>query len=82
MLGVSRPERNEGPVSVTTTYTVNGMTCGHCASSVTEELSGVDGVTGVDVQLATGAVTVTSSRELTRDEVSAAVSEAGYELVG
>ncbi|MBB5954649.1 copper chaperone CopZ [Saccharothrix tamanrassetensis] len=69
-------------MSVTTTYTVNGMTCGHCASSVTEELTAVDGVTGVDVQLASGAVTVTSTRELSRDEVGAAVTEAGYELVG
>ncbi|MBW4715776.1 heavy-metal-associated domain-containing protein [Saccharothrix obliqua] len=69
-------------MSVTTTYTVNGMTCGHCVSSVTEELTAVAGVTGVDVRLATGAVTVTSTRELSRDEVRAAVTEAGYELVG
>ncbi|MBM7812500.1 heavy-metal-associated domain-containing protein [Saccharothrix algeriensis] len=69
-------------MSVTTTYTVSGMTCGHCANSVTEELTAVDGVTGVDVQLASGEVTVTSTRELTRDEVGAAVTEAGYELVG
>ncbi|CAL9669742.1 heavy-metal-associated domain-containing protein [Saccharothrix sp. NPDC042600] len=65
-----------------TTYTVSGMTCGHCVSSVTEELTAVEGVTGVDVQLATGAVTVTSTRELSRDEVEAAVTEAGYALVG
>ncbi|MEJ2857229.1 MULTISPECIES: heavy-metal-associated domain-containing protein [unclassified Saccharothrix] len=65
-----------------TTYTVSGMTCGHCVSSVTEELTAVDGVTGVDVELATGAVTVTSTRELGHDEVKAAVTEAGYSLVG
>lgn len=65
-----------------TTYTVSGMTCGHCVSSVTEELTAVAGVTDVDVQLATGAVTVTSTRELSRDEVAAAVTEAGYALVG
>ncbi|MEU5691398.1 heavy-metal-associated domain-containing protein [Actinosynnema sp. NPDC020468] len=69
-------------MSVTTTYTVTGMHCGHCVSSVTEELTGVEGVTAVDVVLDSGAVTVTSSRELTRDEVSAAVTEAGYELAG
>ncbi|WP_433266206.1 heavy-metal-associated domain-containing protein [Actinosynnema sp. CS-041913] len=69
-------------MSVTTTYTVNGMTCGHCVSSVTEELTAVDGVTSVDVRLDSGAVTVTSTRELSADEVSAAVTEAGYELVG
>ncbi|GAA1280699.1 heavy-metal-associated domain-containing protein [Saccharothrix xinjiangensis] len=67
-------------MSVTNTYTVTGMTCGHCVSSVTEELTGVEGVTGVDVQLDSGAVTVTSTRELSRDEVGTAVAEAGYQL--
>ncbi|MFD7652954.1 heavy-metal-associated domain-containing protein [Actinosynnema sp. NPDC059797] len=67
-------------MSVTNTYTVTGMTCGHCVSSVTEELTGVEGVTGVDVRLDSGAVTVTSTRELSRDEVEAAVAEAGYQL--
>ncbi|MBY8851094.1 heavy-metal-associated domain-containing protein [Saccharothrix longispora] len=68
-------------MSVTSTYTVKGMTCGHCVSSVTEELVDVEGVTGVDVALDSGAVTVTSTRELSRDEVAVAISEAGYELV-
>jgi copper chaperone len=67
-------------MSVTTTYTVTGMTCGHCVSSVTEELSELEGVTAVDVVLETGAVTVTSTRELGADEVGAAVTEAGYRL--
>ncbi|AHI01795.1 heavy-metal-associated domain-containing protein [Kutzneria viridogrisea] len=69
-------------MSVTATYTVTGMTCQHCVSSVTEELSAVPGVQGVSVSLDTGAVTVTSERELTTDEVSAAVDEAGYQLAG
>ncbi|WP_440899712.1 heavy-metal-associated domain-containing protein [Actinosynnema sp.] len=64
------------------TYTVTGMTCGHCVSSVTEELTGIAGVTDVSVVLESGAVTVTSDRELGLDEVEAAVAEAGYELVG
>ncbi|WP_086822108.1 heavy-metal-associated domain-containing protein [Allokutzneria sp. NRRL B-24872] len=54
------------------------MTCGHCVASVTEELSEVPGVTGVEVELSSGTVTVTSSRPLTDDEVAAAVAEAGY----
>jgi copper chaperone CopZ len=61
-------------------YTVTGMTCQHCVASVTEELSEIDAVTAVDVDLATGAVTVTSVRALQADEVSAAVAEAGYTL--
>ncbi|CAM3368192.1 heavy-metal-associated domain-containing protein [Kibdelosporangium persicum] len=64
------------------TYTVTGMTCGHCVSSVTEEVSQIDGVQDVQVDLATGKVTVTSDRNLTEDEVRAAVTEAGYQLAG
>ncbi|WP_116043234.1 heavy-metal-associated domain-containing protein [Amycolatopsis palatopharyngis] len=63
-----------------TTYTVKGMTCGHCVRSVTEEVSEIEGVTNVAVDLPTGAVTVTSAKELGADEVRAAVEEAGYEL--
>ena len=69
-------------MSVTATFTVSGMTCGHCVSSVTEELTGLNGVTDVSVVLDSGAVTVTSDRELGQDEVGAALTEAGYQLVG
>ncbi len=64
------------------TYTVRGMTCGHCAASVTEELGAIDGVRTVDVDVATGRVTVTSDRPLDDDEIRAAVTEAGYQLAG
>jgi copper chaperone len=64
----------------TSTYTVTGMTCGHCVAAVTEELTKLDGVTGVDVDLASGRVTVESETELDEDEVEAAVDEAGYSL--
>ncbi len=63
------------------TYTVQGMTCGHCVSSVTEEVSEIDGVQGVDVDLASGLVTVTSDRDIAEEDVRAAVVEAGYQLV-
>ncbi|SFB05841.1 copper ion binding protein [Amycolatopsis marina] len=62
------------------TYTVKGMTCGHCVRSVTEEVSEIEGVTNVSVDLPTGAVTVTSAREVGTEQVRAAVEEAGYEL--
>jgi copper chaperone len=62
------------------TYTVTGMTCGHCVSSVTEEVTQIDGVQDVQVDLASGQVTVTSDRDLSEDEVRAAVTEAGYQL--
>ncbi|SDN26434.1 copper ion binding protein [Lentzea albidocapillata subsp. violacea] len=63
------------------TYTVTGMTCGHCVSSVTEEISRIGGVQKVDVELASGKVTVTSDQPVTQDDVRAAVTEAGYTLV-
>ncbi|WP_426504488.1 heavy-metal-associated domain-containing protein [Dactylosporangium sp. McL0621] len=64
----------------TTTYTVTGMTCGHCVDSVTGEISKLGGVSNVQVDLATGAVTVTSEQPLDADAVRAAVDEAGYEV--
>ena len=64
----------------TATYTVTGMTCGHCVAAVTQELSAIHGVQNVDVQLDSGAVTVTSETPLDLDAVRAAVDEAGYEL--
>jgi copper chaperone CopZ len=67
-------------MAVTSTYTVSGMTCGHCVNAVTSELSALDGVEDVQVDLATGAVTVTSAAPLTDESVRAAVDEAGYEL--
>jgi len=67
-------------MSSTRTYTVSGMTCGHCVASVTEEVQEVPGVEDVDVVLETGALTVTSSSDLDDDAVRKAVEEAGYQL--
>ena len=64
----------------TQNFDVVGLTCGHCASAVTEELSALDGVSAVTVDLVAGgtsAVTVEASRELTPAEVAAALDEAG-----
>ena len=65
----------------TETYTVTGMTCGHCVSSVTEEVTELPGVTDVAVDLASGSLTVTAAQPLGEDAVRAAVEEAGYQLV-
>ena len=67
-------------MSETTTYTVTGMTCGHCAASVTEEISELAGVEDVAVVVETGAVTVTSAAPLDPAAVQAAVEEAGYAI--
>jgi copper chaperone len=64
------------------TYTVTGMTCGHCVNAVTEEVSQVPGVTAVDVHLESGGLTVTSEAPIDEAAVRAAVGEAGYEVAG
>jgi copper ion binding protein len=67
-------------MSVTETYTVTGMTCGHCVEAVTEELTKLPGVRAVHVDLNSGAVSVESDGQVPLDEVRAAVDEAGYAL--
>jgi copper chaperone len=64
----------------TETYTVTGMTCGHCVSSVSAEVGAISAVTDVDVDLTTGRVTVTSEQPVSADKVREAVDEAGYTL--
>jgi copper ion binding protein len=67
-------------MSTTQTYTVTGMTCGHCVASVTEEVQEIPGVEHVDVVLETGSLTVTSAEPVDGAAVQAAVEEAGYQL--
>lgn len=67
-----------------TTYKVRGMTCGHCVHAVTQELHAIDGVTDVVIDLVEGGdsfVVVSSTEPLDVTQISAAVDEAGYELV-
>ena len=64
----------------TATFTVSGMTCEHCVSSVSDEVLEIAGVTVVDVDLPTGRLTVTSDQPVSEDEVASAVDEAGYRL--
>jgi copper chaperone CopZ len=63
-------------------YTVSGMSCDHCIHSVTTELMTLTGVCGVQIDLATGRVQVSSTEPISGEEISAAIDEAGYELVG
>jgi copper chaperone len=66
----------------TVTVTVTGMTCGHCAASVREEVENIPGVTSVDVDLISGKVTIDSDGPIQTDAIQGAVEEAGYELAG
>jgi copper chaperone len=68
-----------------TEFQVGGMTCGHCVSSVTEELAKLNGVSDVEVALAPdglSSVTVYSEVKVSQEAVRGAVSEAGYDLAG
>ena len=62
----------------TLTYSVHGMTCGHCVNAVTSELTAVAGVTDVSVDLTTKLVVV-SGTNLEDDALRAAIEEAGFE---
>lgn len=69
--------------TTTATYAVTGMTCSHCVTAVTEEVSRLNGVSAVEVDLNAGgnsAVTVTSTAPLPLDSVREAIDEAGYTL--
>lgn len=70
---------------VEASFLVSGMTCGHCVSSVTEEVGAIDGVVNVSVDLNTeGAsrVTVQATRPISADALRTAIADAGYDLVG
>lgn len=66
-------------MSQTREYEVVGMTCGHCKAAVTEEVTGVEGVDSVDVDVDSGRLTVTG-QSFTDENVAAAVVEAGYSV--
>lgn len=67
-------------MSTTQTFTVTGMTCGHCVASVTEEVQEIPGIEHVDVVLETGSLTITSAEPVDDAAVRTAVEEAGYQL--
>lgn len=67
---------------MTTEYIVHGMSCGHCVKSISDELTGLAGVTGVEVDLATGKVSVSADSQVSDEAIRAAIDEAGYQVVG
>jgi copper chaperone len=83
-IGSAETKRSNTMSPVSTTVNVSGMTCGHCVSSVSEELEALEGVEAVDVDLNAGGistVTITSAKALSRSEIGEAVAEAGYLVV-
>ncbi|KAM9862216.1 heavy-metal-associated domain-containing protein [Leucobacter sp. BZR 635] len=65
----------------TTEFTVTGMTCSNCESHVREEVSGVSGVTSLEVSAATSVLRVSADGPVDEAAVIAAVDEAGYTAV-
>jgi copper ion binding protein len=68
-------------MSIIETHDVAGMTCDHCARAVRTEVSAIDGVTDVDVDLDSGVVRVTAAQPVPTTALRDAVEEAGYTLV-
>ncbi|MEU9855715.1 heavy-metal-associated domain-containing protein [Streptomyces sp. NPDC047974] len=68
--------------ATSTVYAVSGMTCGHCKTSVTTSVGAVEGVLSVDVDVASGLVTVTTDGAPDDAVIGAAIDDAGYELTG
>lgn len=64
----------------TVSLPIEGMNCEHCAETVTEALEGVDGVTGVNVDLDAGEATLTAADPVSRQRLAEAVETAGYEV--
>lgn len=64
-------------MSTTTNYTVTGMTCGHCAAAITEEVSEIPGVDQVTVDHEVGSMVITGASTPDFDAVKSAVEEAG-----
>lgn len=65
----------------TAEYQVTGMTCGHCETSVREEVSRIPNIDGIEVSAQTGRLVVTASAPIPDTDVLAAVDEAGYSAV-
>jgi len=64
--------------TIAVTYSVPAIHCGHCATAIREEVSDVEGVGRVDVDLDTKLVTI-AGLELDDSALRAAIVEAGYE---
>ncbi len=60
---------------------VKGLSCNHCKASVEKALRTLEGVTDAEVDLEKNRVTVTLNSPLSREEITGAITEAGYEVI-
>jgi copper chaperone CopZ len=85
MCGAPADATETSSTAVIAELAVDGMTCSHCVGSVTKEISALEGVSDVDVELVAGGtsrVTVRGTAPVSREALSAAIDEAGYTLAG
>lgn len=79
------PRENNMSTETNTIVSLEGLTCGHCVASVTEEIEALEAVTSVSIELVAGGIstaTISSTGPLSTSEISEAVAEAGYTLIG
>lgn len=79
------PQENTMNTETSTIVSLEGLTCGHCIASVTEEIEALEAVTSISIELVAGGIstaTITSTAPLSTAEISEAVAEAGYTLIG
>ncbi|WP_214106046.1 heavy-metal-associated domain-containing protein [Acrocarpospora catenulata] len=62
------------------TFVVGGMNCGNCVTSLSQKVSAVAGVTGVEVDLPTGRMEVTAHGALDESAVRQVVTDAGFQV--
>ncbi len=72
------PGQQEGDLAMKKVLTVEGMMCAHCQAHVQKALEGVEGVTGVVVDLESKKATVSMDTEVADAVLMDAVKEAGY----
>jgi len=61
---------------------IEGMSCGHCVNHVKEALSELNGVTNVDVNLASKTAIIEATVDVEDKDIKFAIDDAGYEVVG
>ena len=79
--GVPSITNQQGGTTMKKTLGIEGMTCGNCVRHVTRALEGLPGASDVSVSLEDKSAQVTVPENMTDDQITAAVADAGYEVV-
>lgn len=66
---------------MTQQFKITGFHCEACTKITSKRISKINGVSSVDCDLATGIATVTSNREISKDEINSALSDTTYKAI-